>query len=235
MSTEQPPPGSGDQPQRDPFGKRPDGSPSGPPESSWPAGPAGPGGGTPPYGSPPGGTPPYGAPPPGGTPPPYGPPPPGQPYGPGMADPLAGMPPLANRGKRLVARIIDALLIGVPLGVIMYFAFGGFGYNANLRSFWQDLVYGLVYFAYDGYMLTTRGQTVGKMAMRIRVALLDNGATPVGSPGWTRAAVYALPPIVPCCGSVFWLVNVVWCLWDRPYHQCLHDKAAKTVVVEATR
>jgi uncharacterized RDD family membrane protein YckC len=141
------------------------------------------------------------------------------------------MPPLANRGKRLLARIIDALLVGIPIGVILAFAFGGYDYDSTWRSFWQDLIYALVYFAYDGYMLTTRGQTFGKKWLRIRVAMLENGANPAGRPGWTRAAVYSLPPIVPCCGAVFWLVNVLWCLWDNPYHQCLHDKAARTVVV----
>lgn len=175
----------------------------------------------PPPGS--GGQPPYGSPPP-----PYEPP-----YGQDRPDPLAGMPPLAHRGRRLVARIIDALLIGVPIAVILGFGFGGYNYNFTGRSFWQELIYAVVYFAYDGYMLTTRGQTFGKKWMKIRVAMLENGATPVGQPGWTRAAVYSLPPIVPCCGSLFWLVNVLWCLWDKPYQQCLHDKAAKTVVVSA--
>ncbi len=217
MSSDQPPrePGPGDSP-RDPTGRPPDGTPP-------------PGG---PYGGPYGGQGPYGGAPPPGGPYPGG---PGDPYaGPG-GDPLAGMPPLAHRGKRLVARIIDALIVGVPVAIVLGFAFGGYNYNSTLRSFWQDLVYALVYFAYDGYMLTTRGQTFGKRWMHIRVALLDNGANPAGQAGWTRAAVYALPPVLPCCGSVFWLVNVAWCLWDRPYHQCLHDKAAKTVVVAVTR
>ena len=200
MSSEQPSPGSGDQP-RDPFGKGPEGAPPPSGGDEWGAG------------GPPGD--------------PYG----GGPYAQPAADPLAGMPPLANRGKRLLARIIDALLIGIPLGVILGFAFGGYKYDSTLHSFWQDLIYALVYFAYDGYMLTTRGQTFGKKWMKIRVAMLDSGTNPAGSPGWTRAAVYSLPPVVPCCGAVFWLVNVVWCLWDNPYHQCLHDKAARTVVV----
>jgi uncharacterized RDD family membrane protein YckC len=206
MSTDPPPPGSGDRPAEDPFGKPPgDGRPPHSGSSRSPYGDAPP--------------PPYGA-------------SQEQPYG-QEPDPLAGMPPLAHRGLRLLARIIDALLVGIPLGVILGFAFGGYDYNSSSKSFWQELIYALVYFAYDGYMLTTRGQTFGKKWMKIRVALLADGATPAGRPGWTRAAVYALPPIVPCCGSVFWLVNVLWCLWDKPYHQCLHDKAAKTVVVSA--
>ncbi|MDF3292931.1 RDD family protein [Streptomyces silvisoli] len=229
MSTDQPTPGSGEEPpegpsqprEDDPFRKRP-------PHPTPPGGPGEPSaasGGEPgrPFGEPSGagGEPPYGRMPP----PPAG--------GRAESDPLAGMPPLANRFKRLVARIIDALIVGIPLGLILGFAFGGYNYNRAGRSFWQELIYALVYFAYDGYMLTTRGQTFGKQFMKIRVAMLDNGALPAGQPGWTRAAVYALPPIVPCCGSLFWLVNVLWLLWDKPYQQALHDKAAKTVVVAA--
>ncbi len=227
MSSDQPPPGAGDQGPRDPFGEAPDGPPphgSGPPGGEPPPGGPYGGGGEPPPGSPYGSTP-----PPGG---PYG-TGPGDPFGQQRPDPLAGMPPLAHRGRRLLARVIDALLVGVPVAIVLGFAFGGYNYNSTLRSFWQDLVYALVYFAYDGYLLTTRGQTYGKRWMKIRVALLDNGANPAGQPGWTRAAVYSLPPVIPCCGAVFWLVNVAWCLWDKPYQQCLHDKAARTVVVSA--
>jgi hypothetical protein len=28
------------------------------------------------------------------------------------------------------------------------------------------------------------------------------------------------------------LLDPLWCLWDKPYRQCLHDKPAKTVVVK---
>jgi uncharacterized RDD family membrane protein YckC len=149
-------------------------------------------------------------------------------------DPLAGMPPLAARWRRLVARIIDALIIGIPVTLVLGLAWGSYDLNNTGRSFAQDLVYALVYFVYEALMLTTYGQTVGKMLMKIRVGMLDNGEVPAGAPGWTRAAVYTLPPIVFCCGSIFWLFNVAWLLWDKPYRQALHDKAANTVVVSAT-
>ncbi|MFJ6749717.1 RDD family protein [Streptomyces sp. NPDC091266] len=249
MSTDQPGPGSGEPPENDPFLKRPQEPPAGGgPYNGSPhgGGMGGEGaGGTPP---PPGGPPPPppggGAPPPGGTPPPYG----GDPYGGGpyadnpyggqygAADPLAGMPPLANRGRRLVARIIDAIVIIVPVSLIMNAIVGWVDYTSTNGSETgkQATVSGvtmLAYLIYEGLMLTSRGQTLGKMAMKIRVAMLTNGAVPAGSPGWIRAAVYTLPEIVPCCGFIFWLVNVLWCTWDKPYQQCLHDKAAKTVVV----
>ncbi|WP_414168971.1 RDD family protein [Streptoverticillium reticulum] len=203
---------STDQPREDdPFQKRP----------SEP-----PGSGEPPYpGS--GSVPPYGG--PGG---------PGSPYGNeyGAADPLAGMPPLASRFRRLIARIIDGLIVSIPVSAIFSAATWGWDpWRDNAKSTGLGILISVVYFVYEGLMLTTRGQTVGKMAMKIRVAVLENGAVPAGSVGWTRAAVYNLPEVVPCCGFVFWLVNVLWCTWDQPYHQCIHDKAAKTVVVSTVQ
>ncbi|MFI1971688.1 hypothetical protein BLA24_19630 [Streptomyces cinnamoneus] len=172
---------------------------------------------------------------PGAQPPPY----PGAAAGGGGAsfgapDPLAGMPPLASRFKRLIARIVDGLLVSIPVSAVFYGAYWGHHpWNDQGRSTGLGIIISVVYFVYEGLMLTSRGQTVGKMLMKIRVGMLENGAIPAGTPGWTRAAVYSLPQIVPCCGFVFWLVNVLWCTWDEPYHQCLHDKAAKTVVVSA--
>ncbi|MBM4791488.1 RDD family protein [Streptomyces sioyaensis] len=260
MSTDQPGPGAGEPPEDEPFLKKPQEPPAGgaprnsssrengSPRNNHANGSGGGEGAAPP----PGGQQP--PPPPGGTPPPGGGPYGGGPYGSGPypggpyagdpyggqygqpADPLAGMPPLANRGRRLVARIIDAIIIGVPVGIIMSVIVGGVNYfstdSDQARAQWTvSGVTMLAYLIYEGLMLSSRGQTLGKMAMKIRVAMLSNGSIPTPQAGWTRAAVYTLPEIVPCCGFVFWLINVLWCTWDKPYQQCLHDKAAKTVVV----
>ncbi|EME97759.1 RDD family protein [Streptomyces mobaraensis NBRC 13819 = DSM 40847] len=233
---------STDQPQDDdPFGKKPPedlppygGAPGGGPPAGGPHGGGGygPGPGVGP-GPGPGHGGPYGA----GGPPPHG--GPGNPYGDGFgaADPLAGMPPLASRFKRLLARIIDFLIVFVPVSLI-YSAFVWDHWDPsqdNTKNTGLSVLVAIVYFLYEGLMLTARGQTVGKMAMGIRVAMLENGAVPRNAPGWIRAAVYCLPWVVPCCGPLFWLINVLWCAWDKPYQQCIHDKAAKTVVVSAVQ
>lgn len=249
---------STEQPENDPRRESGEGWGSSPPPAGGPSGPGeegvppeGRGGGTPQ--GPPEGTPdPYGGPPPppppgGGAGSPYDAPPPrppgaygggpyGSPYGHTGEDPLAGMPPLANRGKRLLARIVDALIIGIPVGILTALAAGGeavLGTGGSGNTYWQQAVYVLVYLVYEGLMLTQSGQTVGKKLVKIRVAMLDDGSVPGGSPGWLRAGVYSIPPLVPCLGFVFWLVNVLFCTWDKPYQQCVHDKAARTVVVEA--
>ncbi|WP_165845503.1 RDD family protein [Streptacidiphilus pinicola] len=146
---------------------------------------------------------------------------------------VGGMPPLAGLGKRLTARIIDiaiVIVIAVPFGLIAFFADR---HDRNLVSFVGSLSAMLVAFVYEGLMLTrSRGQTVGKKLMGLRVAVLADGSVPEGSPGWTRAAVWGLPGAI-VCGCLWWAIDGVWVTWDQPYRQALHDKAAKTVVVEA--
>jgi uncharacterized RDD family membrane protein YckC len=144
------------------------------------------------------------------------------------------MPPLGSLPRRLLARIIDSLIIGIPVSLIMIPATGAYDDGYSGGSYLHQLVFLLVYFVYEGLMLSSRGQTLGKMAMKLRVGMLDSGALPAGNPGWYRAAVYSLPQLVPCLGFLFWLFNVLSCTWDKPFRQCLHDKAAKTVVVSTS-
>ncbi|MFE0523562.1 RDD family protein [Streptomyces sp. NPDC058954] len=226
MTTE--PPGSGQQPpEDDPFRKQPP-----PGQQPPPGGQQQPyGGQQPPYG---GQQPPYGQqPPPGRQPPPYG----GDPYGggPHPGDPLAGMPPLADSGRRTLARIIDLILVGIvvwlvtwPIGVHEYTVNGN---NVAVgKSFAQSLIAAVLYIAYDTVMMSKSGQTLGKKWLKMRVANLDNGSTPSVQTSLARAAVLWLP-FAFCCACIWTAICGGWSYFDRPYKQGLHDKAAKTVVV----
>lgn len=142
-------------------------------------------------------------------------------------------PPLASRARRLVARIVDALLIGVPVLLVFWPLPGGGQAEGTAGAVGQQVVFVLAYLGYEGLMLTSSGQTVGKKLMRIRVAVLETGGVPQGRQGWSRAGIYSLPLLVPFFGTLFWLVNVAFCLWDQPWRQCLHDKPPGTVVVTA--
>ncbi len=179
--------------------------------------PAGPYGGGGPYGVPPGGP---------GAPPPYGAPQyPNGPYAgaPGMAAPAIV---IGSWPKRILARLVDYLIVQV-IAFVVVLPFTGFG----SRDGWTGgvwLFYGL-YLIYEGVMLSRDGQTLGKKLMKVRVAMLADGSSPVGSGAWTRAAVFTLPAVL-CCG-LWWVVDGLFGVFDKPYRQCLHDKAAKTVVV----
>ncbi|QIB45544.1 RDD family protein [Streptomyces aureoverticillatus] len=218
MSTEPPQyPGPPDPDDNDPFKKQPP-----------PPGPGDPyGGATPP---PPGPGDPYG----GGTPPPpYG----GDPYGggPGGQDPLAGMPPLADSGKRVLARIIDMLLVGVVVWLLtLLFRTNEYDLDPDKieagKSFGQGLLAAVLYMAYDSYLISKTGQTLGKKWLGLRVANLNDGANPTLQTALVRAAVLWLP-FAFCCACVWTAICGGWSFFDKPYKQGLHDKAAKTVVV----
>lgn len=217
MSSE-PPPGSGQQPpEDDPFRKHP------PP----------PGGQGSPYGDQPppsyGGGP-YGGGAPGGGP--YG----GGPYGGGPpTDPLAGMPPLADSGRRTLARLIDMILVGVVVWLLTW-GFGVREYNVDTgdveygKSFAQSLVAAVLYIGYDTFMISRSGQTLGKKLLNMRVANLDDGATPSVQTTLIRSAVLWIP-FAFCCACIWTAIAGGWSFFDKPYKQGLHDKAAKTVVV----
>ncbi|MEV6010387.1 RDD family protein [Streptomyces sp. NPDC051976] len=224
MSTDQPPPGSPD----DPFAKPPPGGPygGGPYGAPPPGGPGGQEGPRGPYDAPPPGGPgdPYGG---GGGP--YGGGPPGDPYG-GEPDPLAGMPPLAESGKRVLARIIDLVIVFIPAALIDWGS-GGTDDFGSSRSAIGSVAFAVIGFFYEWLMTQSTGQTVGKKAMKLRAAMLDNGSVPSSSASAVRALVLWLPAF--CCTCVWFGIIGITVLFDKPYKQGLHEKAAKTVVVQA--
>ncbi|WP_225802891.1 RDD family protein [Streptomyces sp. NK15101] len=237
MSTDQPPPGQ--PPEDDPFSKRP---PEPPPGGPPPSGP--PPGGPPPGGPPPGS--PYDSPYGGGSPYDNMPPPPyGGGYGGGYGgnDPLSGMPPLADTGRRVLARLIDWVIIAVPLAIIgipfdIYQRAtrdgSDFGDTVNSLNGGSQLVFQLItivaYVAYDTVLTARNGQTIGKKLMKLRVAMLNDGTTPPMSQSLLRAVVLWLPALI-CCACLWPLLILILIVVDKPYKQGLHDKAAKTVVV----
>jgi uncharacterized RDD family membrane protein YckC len=210
-----------------------------------------PSGGQPPPNQPPPGSPygggPHGAPPPGGpTPPPGDQGPYGQnpyeqnpygqnPYGggPGGNDPLAGMPPLAEAGKRVLARIIDIVIVLIPAFLLDWLSVGlQDDHFTTGRSAVGGVFTAGVGFLYEFFMTRATGQTVGKKAMGLRAAMLDNGSVPTPTASALRALVLWLPAF--CCSCVWFLVIGATVLVDRPYKQGIHDKAAKTVVVQTS-
>ncbi|MFE7403935.1 RDD family protein [Streptomyces sp. NPDC057557] len=228
MSNDQPT--SGQPPEEDPFLKKPQ-EPQGP----EPQGPQGPPSGSPYDSAPPPPPPPYDSGPYGG----------GGPYG--GVDPLAGMPPLGEPGKRILARLIDFLIISIPLYLISL-PWGGavemrdntssnsnfsdvFSQTYSAHQLLWSLIGLVVYVGYDTYFTHKDGRTIGKRLLKLRVAMLNDGRVPDTSASFLRAVVLWLPALL-CCPCLWWLINIVFMFTDKPYRQGLHDKAAKTVVVQ---
>ncbi|MFG2295311.1 RDD family protein [Streptomyces sp. NPDC048603] len=165
-----------------------------------------------------------------------------------MPDPLAGMPPLADFGRRLAARIIDALIVGVPFFLIQIpFNINRYTVETNegedVTQIWTrsyngtGLIWTLIaiiaFVGYDWFFTGKNGQTIGKKALGMRVAMLSDGSVPPSGTALGRAAMLWIPTLL-CCFCLWPLALIVSMLVDKPYKQGLHDKVAKTVVVTAT-
>jgi uncharacterized RDD family membrane protein YckC len=203
----------------------------------------------PPDPPPPYGQPPYGQPPPYAQAPPYGQVPYGQvPYG-QVPYGYAPVPvdrfgrPLADWWQRLVAIILDGLIIGIPHLIVTLIVVGSSNTGVFSAS-WQAgviltgiafAIIGIAYFALlNG---SDRGQTVGQMALGIAVRDEVNG----GSVGPQRAGLRILVlypgvvigwiPILGELAGIWTLVAGLSPLWDSR-RQGFHDKVAHTDVIK---
>jgi uncharacterized RDD family membrane protein YckC len=130
------------------------------------------------------------------------------PYTGGASGPRAGF------WRRFAGALIDGILLGIVEGILR--AILGTGAGTGLY-----FVVAVVYFT--AMIGSSRGQTLGQMALGIRVIDFNTG----GSIGYGRALVRWLVSIVS--GLVI-LLGYLWMLWDKE-KQCWHDKAANDVVV----
>jgi uncharacterized RDD family membrane protein YckC len=164
---------------------------------------------------------------------------------------------LANPALRLLARAIDAvctLLITAAVGwpylrqavtmetaalgqkqpTAMVQALKALAGDSNfldlmLRYELVGLACGAVYTI---SFIAAFGATPGKFAVGLRVRRWDRAGRPSivqAMARWmTREGFSAIPFLL--FGSLYWLIDTVWLLFD-PRRQCLHDKMAQTVVV----
>jgi uncharacterized RDD family membrane protein YckC len=75
------------------------------------------------------------------------------------------------------------------------------------------------------------GQTIGKKLVGIKVARSDGSRASLGRIFWLRNVVNGIPQMIPFLGYVYMLVDHLFIFGDK--RQCLHDKIADTIVVNA--
>jgi uncharacterized RDD family membrane protein YckC len=199
--------------------------------------------GTPGYGAPGYGAPGTGLPPPTlGTPAGYGaPPPPGAAAGfpPGGAIGMAPQPMTTGEafGRRFAAYLIDYIIVSVvaciptfPIAFVMGVGAAAAGEGAVegvqiIAQLLGSVIYLVVAAVYGGYMYSSRGQTLGKMALGIRVN--DSAGN---NPSFIQGALRE--SVLKMVSSCICLLGFFWMLWD-PEQQALHDKIVGTRVVRA--
>jgi uncharacterized RDD family membrane protein YckC len=124
----------------------------------------------------------------------------------------------AGMGYRLLARIIDWLIVGIPLGII--------GAATNNSQLWS-LIEIVVWLAYVGYLNGTQQQTIGKKVLGIKVVDEATG----GPIGIGRAI---LRDVVLGITGLLCLIGYFSPFFDSTKrYQGWHDKAAKDFVISA--
>lgn len=157
-----------------------------------------------------GGTPP--PPPPSGSQPP--PPPPAPSGAQGGAAAGTGQP--AELGPRILARIIDIVLLAivnfviiVPLIIGAIFSdVSGVGFGFGVGQFFASLVSAAITIGYFAWFEANRGQTIGKQVMNLRT-VGPNGGNPTMEEAVKRNAWLALS-IIPVLGGLAQLAVMIY-------------------------
>jgi uncharacterized RDD family membrane protein YckC len=154
----------------------------------------------------------------------------------------------AGLGKRLVARLIDTVVLGavtavaaVPLGTKavdhLNEKIDAAKLSGRTETVWLLdgttsaylgivlavlLLFGVLY---EALPTAKWGRTLGKKLCGIEVRGIESHEPPTFGGALRRWLVYSVPGLLG-----IGIIGVAWCLFDRPWRQCWHDKAAHTFV-----
>ncbi|MFE7478618.1 RDD family protein [Streptomyces sp. NPDC057552] len=154
----------------------------------------------------------------------------------------------AGLGKRFAARLVDTLVLGAVVGAVAVpLATRALDHidrkitaakqTGETVTVWLlDSTTGallgalLAAFLLLGFLLEALptakwGRTLGKKLLGLDVRDIESHETPTLGAALRRWLVYGVLGLL-----VIGVVNVFWCMVDRPWRQCWHDKAARTFV-----
>ncbi|WP_119728221.1 RDD family protein [Thermomonospora amylolytica] len=142
----------------------------------------------------------------------------------------------AEPAQRLVARVVDTLVVGLPVALVMRSELLGLP-RATADLLTVPILAGLL-LVYEAVQLALWGRTLGKRFAGLRVRGEPDGAGPGLGTGRAllRSAVYAVPialrpvPVLGVLAGLFWVANAALVL-EGTRRQALHDRLAGTVVV----
>lgn len=140
--------------------------------------------------------------------------------------------PRAGFGKRFIAFIIDALIVGFAAGILTatigwMFWFGPAGWASGAWGPFPGILwFGLAY-VYFVLMEVKFGQTVGKMAFNLRT-VMDDGRPLTTEAALVRNIAKAVWPLL--------IIDVLLYLFAfRKEDQRASDRVAKTIVIDTTK
>jgi uncharacterized RDD family membrane protein YckC len=140
---------------------------------------------------------------------------------------------LASRESRLGAAILDTIIIGAVVVPLQWMS--GMYENPAANTLATTAAWGgaglLLYLLIQGYFLATRAQTIGKMALNIKIVTLDGQNADLQRILLLRTLPITLVSMIPLVGGLFSIVDSLFIF--RADQRCVHDHIAGTRVVKA--
>jgi uncharacterized RDD family membrane protein YckC len=136
--------------------------------------------------------------------------------------PVAPAMVYAGFWRRVGASILDSLIVSAVTQALSTLA--GYTQNDTVISL-IAIVSFVLSLAYYIYFIGNKGQTPGKMILRIKVVRLDG----VSKVGYGKAFIREV--LGKFVSSIAFMFGYFWMIWDKK-KQTWHDKMAKTVVVK---
>ncbi|HIC35962.1 MAG TPA: RDD family protein [Gammaproteobacteria bacterium] len=145
-------------------------------------------------------------------------------------------PELAGRGRRLGAYLIDSIIAGIVLAVVAYLNLGISFADITRDPMTQQMPIAgsigflVIFMAINSYLLVTKGQTLGKRMLGIRIVdAVSNGAATAVKLLGLRYVLVLLVMAIPMIGQALGLIDVLFIF--RSDRRCVHDLLAGTKVV----
>jgi uncharacterized RDD family membrane protein YckC len=138
-----------------------------------------------------------------------------------MSD-LAVTPHYSGFWRRFLSALIDGIIVAVIAGIISAIL-GAVGAGGTAARGGEGLIIGLIYYIWGW----GTGQTVGCMALKIRLVDQQTG----GAPGYMKAVIRYIVSVVCGITVILGIISGLWLIWDSK-KQTWWDKVAGTLVVD---
>ncbi|GGY72010.1 hypothetical protein GCM10011613_16170 [Cellvibrio zantedeschiae] len=143
---------------------------------------------------------------------------------------------LASRWDRLGAAIIDAIIGMCVMLPLMYFSGGLEGISKGIEQpieykLIMNIVGIIVFVMLHGALLATKGQTIGKKIIGIKIVDLNGDLPKIQTHLLKRYAVYFILGLIPTVGAFLSFLNILFIFGKEK--RCVHDYIAGTKVVNS--